>query len=165
MFRATHSSLSVTRLRTKKPISHDLFTGSHRCCSGGSFDAAIFERWQASVDRQPAARDYSRRLIYRTRSATPSITLGCRDWRGFHHKMWYANQLALRTVAQAAAESAPDGAPRSLARLPWPPRFTRTRRCALSPRRCSLHLLRWQARRCKRSTSADGSRSRRRRIC
>lgn len=81
--------------------------------AGDHFDAAVFERWQASVDLDhlPPGHYALLPLIYSALERHAIDHAWLPRLRGFHHKMWYANQLALRTVAQVAAEIAPDGAP------------------------------------------------------
>ena len=79
----------------------------------GDFDAAVFEQWQASVDLEqlPSGQYPLLPLIYSNleRHAIDH------PWRprlqGFYRKMWYANQLMLRTVGEIVAALQPVAAP------------------------------------------------------
>jgi hypothetical protein len=81
--------------------------------AGDHFDAAAFEHWQASVDLDhlPPGHYALLPLIY------SSLERHAIDhpWRprlqGIYRKMWYANQLALRTVSEVVAALQPVAAP------------------------------------------------------
>ena len=81
---------------------------------GDRFDASVFAQWQASVDLDhlPPGQYALLPLIY---SNLARHGIDDHPWlsrlRGIYRKMWYANQLTLRTVAEIAAVLASAGLP------------------------------------------------------